>query len=67
MRPRDGSEVATPTAPTRGRSAVSQLLFMRHVKLSPAPEIDERALRGLIRTAYADIKRRLAAETDGAA
>jgi hypothetical protein len=35
--------------------------FMRHVKLTPAEDIDERALRRLIRTAYADIRTRLAA------
>ena len=37
---------------------------MRRVNLSPGEDIDERALRGLIRTAYADIARRLEAETD---
>jgi hypothetical protein len=33
--------------------------FMRHVKLRPAMEVDAMALRLLIETAYADIKRRV--------
>lgn len=33
--------------------------FMRHVKLRPGDGVDATALRGLIHTAYADIKRRL--------
>ena len=36
--------------------------FMRHVKLRPGEGTDERALGALIRTAYADIRRRLEAE-----
>ena len=40
---------------------------MRHVKLRPAEDIDATALTGLIRAAYADIKRQLKAGTDGAA
>lgn len=40
--------------------------FMRHVKLRPGEDLDVGALRDLIHTAYADIKRRLKAETDGA-
>jgi hypothetical protein len=50
---------------------MSQLLFlegtgrfMRHVKLRPAEAIDAYALRGLILTACADVKRRLDAETE---
>lgn len=35
--------------------------FMRHVKVRPGAAIDDAALRGLIRAAYADIKARLAA------
>ena len=38
--------------------------FMRHVKLRPDEDIDAEALRRLIHTAYADIRRRLKAETD---
>jgi hypothetical protein len=41
--------------------------MMRHVKLRPAEGVDATALRGLIRSAYADIKRQLEAETDGVA
>jgi len=40
---------------------------MRHVKLRPDEDVDAKALRGLIHSAYADIRRRLKAETDGAA
>jgi hypothetical protein len=57
-----GAELADPEGLLEGTGR-----FMRHVKLSPAEEIDERALRGLIRTAYADIRSRLEAESDGAA
>jgi hypothetical protein len=35
--------------------------FMRHVKLRPGVQVDEHALGSLIRTAYVDIKRRVAA------
>ena len=35
---------------------------MRHVKLAPGRDVDANALRKLIRTAYADMKRRVAAE-----
>jgi hypothetical protein len=35
--------------------------FMRHVKLRPAEPVNSDALRDLIHTAYADIKRRLKA------
>jgi hypothetical protein len=41
--------------------------MMRHVKLRPAEGVDAAALARLIRAAYADIKRRLEAEADGAA
>lgn len=34
--------------------------FMRHVKLRPDRDLDARALRTLIETAYTDMKRRLA-------
>lgn len=39
---------------------------MRHVKLRPGEDRDVGALRDLIHAAYADIKRRLKVETDGA-
>jgi hypothetical protein len=57
-----GAELADPEGLLEGTGR-----FMRHVKLRSAQEIDERALRGLIRTAYADIRSRLEAESDGAA
>jgi hypothetical protein len=41
--------------------------FMRHVKLRPAETVDAQALRALIQSAYADIKRRLETDTPGAA
>jgi len=41
--------------------------FMRHVKLRPGRDVDAGGLRDLIHAAYADIRRRLKAETDGAA
>lgn len=37
--------------------------FMRHVKLRPGRAIDEAALRRLIETAHADMRRRVAAES----
>ena len=51
-----GAELADPEGLLEGTGR-----FMRHVKLRPAEEVDERALRGLIRASYADIKRRLQA------
>ena len=54
-----GAELADPEGLLEGTGRL-----MRHVKLRPAEDIDATALRGLIRTAYADIKRRLDAETD---
>jgi hypothetical protein len=56
-----GAEIADPEGLLEGTGR-----FMRHVKLRPAEDVDADALRGLIHTAYADIKRRLKAETDGA-
>jgi hypothetical protein len=56
-----GAEIADPEGLLEGTGR-----FMRHVKLRPAEDVDANALRGLIHTAYADIKRRLEAETDGA-
>ena len=57
-----GAEIADPENLLEGTGR-----FMRHVKLRPAEDKDAGALRGLIHTAYADIKRRLEAETNGAA
>jgi hypothetical protein len=57
-----GAEIADPAGLLEGSGR-----FMRHVKLRPAKDVDASALRGLIHTAYADIKRRLEAEPDGAA
>ena len=54
-----GAELADPEGLLEGTGRL-----MRHVKLRPAEAVDATALRGLIRTAYADIKRRLEAETD---
>ena len=51
-----GAELADPDGLLEGTGR-----FMRHVKLRPGGDIDERALRGLIRTAYADMARRLEA------
>ena len=53
-----GAQLADP-----GRLLEGTGRLMRHVKLTPAEAIDATALRGLIRSAYADIKRRLEAET----
>ena len=57
-----GAELADPAGLLEGTGR-----FMRHVKLRPSEDVDESALTRLIRTAYADIKRRLEAESDGAA
>jgi hypothetical protein len=56
-----GAEIADPEGLLEGDGR-----FMRHVKLRPDEPIDAKALRRLIHTAYADIRRRLKAETDGA-
>ena len=55
-----GAEIADPNGLLVGTGR-----FMRHVKLRPSEDVDASALRGLIQTAYADIKRRLKAESDG--
>ena len=57
-----GAELADPDGLLEGTGR-----FMRHVKLSPSEDVHASALTGLIQTAYADIKRRLEAESDGAA
>ena len=57
-----GAEIADPAGLLEGTGR-----FMRHVKLKPDHEVDAGALGTLISAAYADIKQRLRAETDGAA
>lgn len=52
-----GAEIADPHGMLEGSGK-----FMRHVKLGPETEVDARAMRGLIETAYADMKRRVQAE-----
>src|SRR5215475_1106395 len=49
-----GAEIADPDGLLEGTGR-----FMRHVKLAPARDVDAAALRRLIATAYADMKRRL--------
>jgi hypothetical protein len=49
-----GAEIADPAGLLVGTGR-----YMRHVKLRPGDSVDASALRGLIHTAYADIKRRL--------
>ena len=54
-----GAEIADPNGLLVGTGK-----FMRHVKLSPETDVDTAALTTLIETAYADMKRRLKAESD---
>jgi hypothetical protein len=49
-----GAEIADPDCLLEGTGK-----FMRHVKLRPESEVDATALQTLIKTAYADMKRRL--------
>lgn len=51
-----GAELADPAGLLEGTGR-----FMRHVKLRPGQPVDADALRALIDSAYADMKRRLAA------
>jgi len=51
-----GAELADPAALQEGTGK-----FMRHVKLRPDRPVDTRALKALIETAYADMRRRTAA------
>jgi hypothetical protein len=51
-----GAELADPARLLEGRGK-----FMRHVKLRPEGDVDAGALTELIRSAYADIGRRLGA------
>jgi hypothetical protein len=52
-----GAEIADPDDLLSGTGR-----FMRHVKLRPERDIDARALRKLIETAYTDMKGRLESE-----
>lgn len=52
-----GAELADPERLLEGAGT-----FMRHVKLRPERDVDAPALRTLIETAYADVKRRLKAD-----
>jgi hypothetical protein len=52
-----GAELEDPQGLLQGTGRL-----MRHVKLRPGEKVDASALRGLIRAAYADIKRRLEAD-----
>ena len=54
-----GAEIADPKGLLVGTGRL-----MRHVKLSPEADVDTAALMKLIQTAYADMKRRLKAESD---
>ena len=49
-----GAEISDPEGLLEGTGK-----FMRHVKLRPEHSVDANALRRLIETAYADIKKRL--------
>ena len=53
-----GAEIADPHRILEGNGK-----FMRHVKLRPEEDVDATALRQLIETAFADMKRRLRAES----
>jgi hypothetical protein len=53
-----GAEIADPHRMLEGNGK-----FMRHVKLRPGQDVDATALRQLIETAFADMKRRLRAES----
>ncbi len=55
-----GAELPDPAGLLEGTGR-----FMRHVKLRPAREVDERAVTALIHAAYVDIKRRLSVRTAG--
>lgn len=55
-----GAQIADPEGLLEGTGR-----FMRHVKLRPGEAVDAEALTTLIHVAYADIKRRLEAESVG--
>lgn len=50
-----GAEIDDPECLSEGTGR-----FMRHVKLRPGQDVDAAALMHLVRTAYADMKRRVA-------
>ena len=52
-----GAEIADPAGLLEGTGKL-----MRHVKLRPDREVDEKALKSLIENAYADMRGRLGAE-----
>jgi hypothetical protein len=52
-----GAEIADPASMLQGTGR-----FMRHVKLRPGAGVDAAALKGLIGTAYQDMKARVATE-----
>lgn len=52
-----GTELADPAGLLEGTGK-----YMRHVKIRPGGELDGEALKRLIETAYADMKRRLVAK-----
>jgi hypothetical protein len=52
-----GAEMADPTRLLEGTGK-----FMRHVKLRPDSDVDDTALKTLIKTAYTDMKRGLKSE-----
>ena len=51
-----GAEIADPKGLLQGTGR-----FMRHVKLGPGHDVDDEALTALIKSAYLDMRRRLAA------
>ena len=53
-----GTEIADPEGILQGTGK-----FMRHVKLGPARPVEAPVLRKLIETAYADMRRRVKAES----
>jgi hypothetical protein len=52
-----GAEIADPDGLLEGTGR-----FMRHVKLRPDREVNDKALKELIETAYIDMKKRLEAQ-----
>lgn len=51
-----GAEIADPRSLLEGTGK-----YMRHVKLRPGDDVDAKALKALIETAYSDMKKRLTA------
>lgn len=54
-----GAQLADPHGLLEGQGK-----FMRHVKLRPGRDVDERALKALVDTAYADMRQRLETAKD---